>query len=79
MNSSDSFILNRRLKDSHDSIDYQELVKGLNWREFPLPYQKHQAGTAPTPGDAANYEVTTMQRKELNINYVAFLEDLLRP
>jgi hypothetical protein len=44
-----------------------------------MPHQKQQTTSVPTPGDAANYEVTTMQRKELNVNYVAFLDDLLKP
>jgi hypothetical protein len=66
------------LKDSNNSIDYHEFVKGLNWRELSITNQKPLTTNLLTPGDAANFEVTTMQRKELSINYVAFLEDLLK-
>jgi hypothetical protein len=62
------------------TIDYQDLVKALNWRSYPIPNPKTSTTYEPrVNGEGKEYEITTMQRQQLNINYKALLEDLYGP
>lgn len=54
-------------------VDIKTFFSALNWRETPIPHPK--AGDEKVDENKA-FELTTLERQELRVNYPALLKDL---
>jgi hypothetical protein len=62
---------------SNGTIDYQDFVKALNWRDYPVAHPKYNTTQEPRQnGEGKEYEITTMQRQQLLVNYTQLLNDI---
>ena len=55
------------------NVDIKTFFSALNWRESPIPHPK--AGDEKVDENKI-FELTTLERQELRVNYPALLKDL---
>ena len=68
-----------RMTSENGTIDYQDFVKALNWRDYPISHPKENTAEPRVKGEGKEYEVTTMERQQLNVNYTGLLDEAFGP
>lgn len=68
-------LLVTRMTAENGTIDYQDFVKALNWRDYPVAHPKQSSEEPRVKGEGKEYELTTMERQQLNVNYSGLLEE----
>lgn len=59
---------------TNEIIDYQDFVKAMNWRDFPVPHPKKPE--IDDQSDPRDFSLTTMQRQDYKVNYNALLDEI---